>query len=60
MEIIARKGRVSMVFASAPSQEKFLASLAKMKGIEWSKVTDFHLDEYIGLPSDALQAFGNS
>ena len=58
MEIIAKKGRASMVFASAPSQEEFLAALAKMEGIEWSMVTAFHLDEYIGLPSDAPQAFG--
>jgi len=57
-ELIAKKDRISMVFASAPSQEEFLATLAKMDGIEWSKITAFHLDEYIGLPSDAPQAFG--
>jgi glucosamine-6-phosphate deaminase len=58
IEIIAKKGRVSTVFASAPSQEEFLASLATMGGIEWSRVRAFHLDEYVGLPGDAKQAFG--
>jgi len=58
IEIIANKGRVSMVFASAPSQEEFLAALTKVDGIDWSKVVAFHLDEYVGLPSDAPQAFG--
>jgi len=58
MEIIAKKGRVSVVFASAPSQEEFLANLAAMGGIDWSRVRAFHLDEYVGLPGDAKQAFG--
>ena len=56
-EIISEKGRVSIVFASAPSQEEFLASLVKLEGIEWPKVIAFHLDEYIGIPSDAPQSF---
>ena len=58
VEIVARKDGVSMVFASAPSQEEFLVALAKMDGIEWPKVVAFHLDEYIDLPGDAPQAFG--
>jgi len=57
-EIIAKKGRVSVVFASAPSQEEFLANLAVMVGVDWSRVGVFHLDEYVGLPGDAEQAFG--
>jgi len=55
---ISRKGQVSMVFAAAPSQEEFLASLAKTDGINWPKAIAFHLDEYIGLPSEAPQSFG--
>jgi glucosamine-6-phosphate deaminase len=52
-EIITKKGSVSMVFASAPSQEEFLAALAKTGIIKWSNVVAFHLDEYVGLPSEA-------
>jgi glucosamine-6-phosphate deaminase len=57
-EAIARKGTVNVVFASAPSQEEVLGGLAGASGIDWSRVTAFHLDEYIGLPHDAPQAFG--
>jgi len=56
--VIAERGGVSAVFASAPSQEEFLRGLAEAPGIDWSRVTAFHLDEYVGLPGDAPQAFG--
>lgn len=58
-EIIARKGKVTMVFAAAPSQNEFLANLTQDDGIDWDKVVAFHLDEYVGLPPDAPQGFGN-
>lgn len=58
-ERIAQRGRVVMVFAAAPSQNEFLATLASAKDLDWSKVTAFHMDEYIGLPADAPQGFGN-
>ncbi|WP_138481120.1 glucosamine-6-phosphate deaminase [Dyadobacter bucti] len=50
---------VNIIFASAPSQNEFLASLLTEKGIVWQKINAFHMDEYIGLPGDAPQAFGN-
>jgi len=58
-QVIAEKGKVVMVFAAAPSQNEFLATLAATQGLDWSKVVAFHLDEYVGLPSDAPQGFGN-
>jgi glucosamine-6-phosphate deaminase len=57
--VLAAKGRLVMVFAAAPSQNEFLASLCAQPGLDWSKVEAFHLDEYVGLPSDAPQGFGN-
>jgi glucosamine-6-phosphate deaminase len=48
--IINEKGKVQVVFAAAPSQNEFLAHLRKDKGIHWSKVICFHLDEYVDLP----------
>jgi glucosamine-6-phosphate deaminase len=48
--IIKGKGRVTMVFAAAPSQNEFLAHLARAKNIDWSRVICFHLDEYVELP----------
>jgi glucosamine-6-phosphate deaminase len=47
---IKGKGKVNVVFAAAPSQNEFLAHLAKNKSIDWSRVTGFHLDDYVDLP----------
>ena len=49
---------VNIIFASAPSQNEFLAALAQEAGIDWSRIRAFHMDEYIGLPADAPQTFG--
>ena len=56
---IKEKGEINMIFAAAPSQNDFLASLINDKSIDWSKIHAFHMDEYIGLPADAPQGFGN-
>jgi glucosamine-6-phosphate deaminase len=50
---------VRVIFASAPSQEATLRHLAERPGIGWSRVTAFHMDEYLGLAPDAPQRFGN-
>ena len=52
------KPNLRMIFAAAPSQNEMLATLAAAVGIDWSRVTAFHMDEYIGLPEDAPQRFG--
>jgi glucosamine-6-phosphate deaminase len=57
-EQIAAKGSVALVFAAAPSQNEFLATLAGLEGIDWDRVIAFHMDEYLGLPADAPQSFG--
>jgi glucosamine-6-phosphate deaminase len=49
---------VRMVFAAAPSQSEMLAALLLIPGIDWSRVTAFHMDEYLGLAPDAPQRFG--
>lgn len=56
--LLAAKPNVRMIFAAAPSQNETLATLAAEPGIDWSRVTAFHMDEYIGLPDDAPQRFG--
>jgi glucosamine-6-phosphate deaminase len=47
-----------MIFAAAPSQAEMLAALIEQPGIDWSRITAFHMDEYIGLAPDAPQRFG--
>lgn len=48
---------VRMIFAAGPSQSEMLAALAAEPGIDWKRVTAFHMDEYLGLPIDAPQRF---
>jgi len=55
---LRRQSAVRMVFAAAPSQAEMLAGLRKQEGIDWARVTAFHMDEYIGLPPNSPQRFG--
>ena len=55
---LKKKKEVRIIAASAPSQNETLAYLAKSKLIDWSRVTAFHMDEYIGISNDAPQNFG--
>jgi glucosamine-6-phosphate deaminase len=50
---------INIVFASAPSQQEFLEELCKYDDIEWNRINVFHMDEYLDLPIDAPQRFGN-
>lgn len=47
---IHKKGNASVILATGASQFETLNQLIAEKDIDWSKVTMFHLDEYIGLP----------
>jgi glucosamine-6-phosphate deaminase len=48
---------VRMIFAAAPSQNDMIEALIAEPGIDWRRVTAFHMDEYIGLPEAAPQRF---
>jgi glucosamine-6-phosphate deaminase len=55
-EAIKKHGEARIILASAPSQNETLATLRKA-AIDWSRVTIFHMDEYLGLPEDHPQTF---
>ena len=55
---LARQDQVRMIFAAAPSQYEMLVRLREEHGIDWRRVTAFHMDEYVGLPSNSPAAFG--
>jgi glucosamine-6-phosphate deaminase len=55
---LASKENVRVVFAAAPSQQETLEALAETPDLDWSRVTAFHMDDYLGLPEDAPQRFG--
>lgn len=46
---IATKGQASIIVATGASQFEFLRNLVAESDIDWSKVTAFHLDEYVGM-----------
>ena len=53
---VARNGGARIILASAPSQNETLAALLA-SAVDWSRVTIFHMDEYLGLPADHPQTF---
>jgi glucosamine-6-phosphate deaminase len=54
---IETSGNVNIVFAAAPSQDEFLLQLSKKRDIDWSRVTCFHLDDYVDLPRNHPNTF---
>lgn len=52
-----RDGQAAAIFASAPSQNEFLAALRQDTTIPWPRVTAFHLDEYIGVEATHPASF---
>jgi glucosamine-6-phosphate deaminase len=54
---IARDGKAAVVFASAVSQDPFLAAVRVRDDIEWRKITSFHLDEYAGMSDQHPASF---
>jgi len=57
---IEEKGRANIIIATGASQDKFLDSLkneGKEESVDWTKVSVFHLDEYIGISEDHPASF---
>lgn len=54
---LARKDRAAAILASAASQVRFLEVLVGLPGIDWSRVTLFHMDEYLGISTDHNASF---
>src|SRR5262249_10806204 len=50
-------GTARMIAATGASQFEFLDALTQMPGMDWSRVEMFHLDEYVGLPSEHPASF---
>lgn len=47
---LRQRGEATIIVATGASQFALLEALVREPGIDWSRVTAFHLDEYIGLP----------
>jgi glucosamine-6-phosphate deaminase len=55
--VLQQNGSAAVVLATGNSQIKFLESLTALGGIDWSKITCFHLDEYLGISAEHPASF---
>jgi len=56
-QVIHNQGRASVIFACATSQVQFLDAFTKSPGLDWSCITAFHMDEYLGISADHPASF---
>lgn len=57
VKAITSAGHASVIVATGASQFDTLEHLVQQPGIDWSKVTFFHLDEYAGMPDTHPASF---
>ncbi|WCJ60163.1 glucosamine-6-phosphate deaminase [Fontisphaera persica] len=55
--LIQQQGQARVILASAASQEQFLAALVALPGVDWSRITLFHMDEYLGITAEHPASF---
>ena len=58
-QAIAARGRASIILATGASQFEMLNALCAETGIDWGRVTVFHLDEYVGISPEHPASFRN-
>ena len=55
---IDRQGKAAAIFATGRSQVQFLSHLTQPAiGLDWQRITGFHLDEYLGIAADHPASF---
>ncbi|MBD2438878.1 glucosamine-6-phosphate deaminase [Nostoc sp. FACHB-110] len=55
--ILQKQGKAAVLLATGNSQIKFLDVLIALGSVDWSKVTLFHLDEYLGITAEHPASF---
>lgn len=57
-ETLNTQATARVIFAAAPSQRETLQGLVEAEGIDWARVTAFHMDEYLEVQDkDSFAAF---
>jgi len=56
-QTLARQGSAAAILATGNSQLQFLDELVRLGGVDWSKITLFHMDEYLGMPESHPASF---
>jgi glucosamine-6-phosphate deaminase len=54
---LAKQEGAAVILASAASQVEFLKHWVAAEGVDWSRVTLFHMDEYLGIDVDHPASF---
>jgi len=54
---IAERGKANLILATGNSQLAFLHALRMLDGIDWSVITVFHMDEYLGIDPEHPASF---
>jgi glucosamine-6-phosphate deaminase len=57
VDALRARGKATMILAAANSQVATLAALVRLGGIDWSNVTMFHMDEYLGISAEHPASF---
>ena len=55
--LLSQQGTASIILATGNSQIKFLEALIDLGRIDWSQITLFHLDEYLGIEANHNASF---
>jgi glucosamine-6-phosphate deaminase len=56
-DLLARKAGAAVILATGNSQITFLEQLIGLGGVDWSRVTLFHMDEYLGIDGNHTASF---
>ncbi len=56
-EVLNRKGEATLIVATGTSQFETLSHLIAAPDLDWSRITAFHLDEYIGIDAEHPASF---
>lgn len=56
---LSERGEARIIIATGASQFGFLQALTAAPGVDWTRVTGFHLDEYVGLSVAHPASFRN-
>lgn len=57
LNVLNIQGSAAAIMATGNSQIRFLSELVALGGLDWNKITLFHMDEYLGLPASHTASF---
>src|SRR5688572_22975018 len=56
-KVLTEKGSAAVILATGNSQIRFLEQLIALGGVDWWRLTLFHMDEYLGIDANHSASF---